>query len=260
MYSTISSEIFDGFAKITLQRPDKLNALNAQLLQELGACLTELSNNHDIHAVIITGSGAKAFAAGADIEELHSCDANTGEDFALRGQRVFNQIEFFGRPVIAAVNGFALGGGCELALACHIRFASDNAKFGQPEVNLGILPGFGGTQRLTRVVGRAKSAELILSGNIISAAEAKEIGLVNSVVPQSELMAHVEKFVQTILSKSQPAIKASLEAILNVDELSPAEGLKLEAKLFGETCGTPDFKEGTKAFLEKRPAKFSHSK
>ncbi|HRI29971.1 MAG TPA: enoyl-CoA hydratase-related protein, partial [Candidatus Kapabacteria bacterium] len=176
--------------------------------------------------------------------------------FAGKGQQVFTAIEKLGKPVIAAVNGFALAGGCELALACHIRYCSENAKFGQPEVNLGIIPGYGGTQRLTRLVGTAKSAELILSGNLIGADEARTIGLVNAVYSQEHLLEETEKFVKTIVAKAPLAVNAALECIIAVVDMTEQEGMEYEAKKFGEICGTDDFYEGTKAFLEKRPAIF----
>lgn len=259
MYNTLIYDKKDGYAVITLNRPDKLNALNAELLSELGSLLSEVAADASVRAVVITGSGAKAFAAGADIAQLHLCDAATGAEFALRGQAVFSAIEYLSKPVIAAVNGFALGGGCELALACHFRIASENARFGQPEVNLGIIPGYGGTQRLTKVVGRGMSTELILTGAMVDAARAERIGLVNRVVPQADLLALAEELAATIAAKPAPAIAASLECIVAADELSPAEGMNKEAQLFGATCGTADFKEGTLAFLEKRAAHFTHS-
>lgn len=255
-FETLLFEKKSGYAIITLNRPDKLNALNNQLFSDLTSAVSFIASDSEIRAAIITGSGSKAFAAGADIAELHEQDASTGAEFSKVGQRVFDAIEHLGKPVIAAVNGFALGGGCELALACHIRFAATNAKFGQPEVNLGILPGYGGTQRLTKLVGRAKSAELILSGMIISAEEAGRIGLVNSVHEPSELMEITEKFAQTIVSKAPMAVYAALESIIASDELTPEEGMNFESRKFGIICGTQDFKEGTKAFLDKRSAVF----
>ena len=255
-FETLLFEKKSGYTCITLNRPDKLNALNEQLFVDLAKAVSIIAQDSEIHAVIITGSGSKAFAAGADIMELHKQDATTGTEFSRVGQRVFSAIEHLGKPVVAAVNGFALGGGCELAMACHIRFASTNARFGQPEVNLGILPGYGGTQRLTRLVGTAKSAELILSGMIITADEAVKIGLVNSVHESSELMDFTEKFVQTIVSKAPLAVYAALKSIMISNELSQNEGMHFEANKFGEICGTIDFKEGTKAFLEKRSATF----
>ncbi len=255
-FETLLFEKKSGYAIITLNRPDKLNALNNQLFTDLNSAVHFIAGDSEIHAAIITGNGSKAFAAGADIAELHEQNASTGAEFSKVGQCVFDAIEHLGKPVIAAVNGFALGGGCELALACHIRFAATNAKFGQPEVNLGILPGYGGTQRLTKLVGRAKSAELILSGMIINADEAGRIGLVNSVHEQSELMDVAEKFTQTIVSKAPMAVSAALQSIIASDELSPEEGMNFESQKFGIICGTQDFKEGTKAFLDKRSAVF----
>ncbi len=255
-YQTISVEKKENYSIITLNRPDKLNALNATLLEELYSAVNAIKEDADIRAVIITGAGPKAFAAGADIAQLHTCDTATGAIFAGKGQEVFTSIEKLGKPVIAAVNGFALGGGCELALACHIRYCSENAKFGQPEVNLGIIPGYGGTQRLTRLVGTAKSAELILSGNIIGADEARTIGLVNAVFSQEHLMEETEKFVKTVVSKAPLAVNAALDCIIAVVDMTEQEGMEFEAKTFGTICGTDDFYEGTKAFLEKRPAVF----
>lgn len=256
-FETLLFEKKIGYAVITLNRPDKLNALNNQLFSDLSVAVSQISNDSEIHAAIITGSGAKAFAAGADIAELHEQNSTSGAEFSKIGQRVFDAIEHLGKPVIAAVNGFALGGGCELALACHIRFAATNAKFGQPEVNLGILPGYGGTQRLTQLVGRAKSAELILSGVIINAEAAEKIGLVNSVHEPAELLEYAEKFVQTIVSKAPLAVHAALQSIIASGELTAEEGMNFESRKFGEICGTQDFKEGTKAFLEKRIAVFT---
>ncbi|MCU0424934.1 MAG: enoyl-CoA hydratase-related protein [Candidatus Kapabacteria bacterium] len=257
-YLTLLAEKKQGYTIITLNRPDKLNALNGQLLADLHHAMTQAQQDASVHAVILTGSGVKAFAAGADIAELQPLDATGGLPFSERGQAVANLIEHLGKPVIAAVNGFALGGGCELALACHVRFASENAQLGLPEVTLGTLPGYGGTQRMTRLVGRAKATELILSGDRITAQEALRIGLVNEVVPQADLLARAEKFVQTVLLRSQSAVRAALSAILAADELGHVEGMHYEAERFAELCDTPDFKEGTSAFLEKRAAKFQH--
>lgn len=256
-FSTLTCEKKAGYAILTLNRPDKLNALSAQTLADLYTALIGVQNDDSVHALIITGNG-KAFAAGADIAELHEQNGDTGYTFAERGQGVFNLIELLGIPVVAAVNGFALGGGCELALACHIRIAAATAKFGQPEVNLGIIPGYGGTQRLTRAVGRSLATELILTGNVINAEEALRIGLVNSVHEPDALLPFAETLVQTMVSKSQPAVRAALECIINVDEKAPMEGLELEARKFGEICGTEDFKEGTRAFLDKRKAEFKN--
>lgn len=257
-YLTLLLEKKQGYAIITLNRPDKLNALNGQLLADLHHALVSVQQDVNIHAVILTGSGAKAFAAGADIAELQPLAKDSGLPFSERGQAVANLLEHLGKPTIAAVNGFALGGGCEMALACHVRFASENAQLGLPEVTLGTLPGYGGTQRMTRLVGRAKATELILSGDRINAQEAYRIGLVNDVVPLEELLPRTEKFVQTILTRSQTAVKAALSAIIAAEELGHVEGMQYEARRFADLCDTNDFKEGTSAFLEKRAAKFQH--
>lgn len=256
-YQTLLLEKKAGYTIITLNRPDKLNALNAQLLYDLADVADSVRNDDSTNALILTGIGAKAFAAGADIAELNEQNAETGAEFARRGQQIFSDLEHIGKPVIAAVNGFALGGGCELALACHVRFCSTNAKFGQPEVNLGIIPGYGGTQRLTRLVGAAKSAELILSGNIIDAQTAASIGLVNSVHAPEELLPFAEKFAQTVAGKAPIAIRAALSAILAAGQTATDAGMEIEARHFGVLCGTEDFAEGTTAFLEKRTAVFT---
>jgi enoyl-CoA hydratase len=257
-YLTLLTEKKAGYVIITLNRPDKLNAINGQLLADLHHALTAAQNDATVHAVILTGSGVKAFAAGADIAEFQSITHDGGLLFSERGQAVSNLIEHLGKPVIAAVNGFALGGGCEVALACHIRFASENAQLGLPEVSLGTLPAYGGTQRMTRLVGSAKAAELILSGERITAQEARSIGLVNEVLPLEELLPRAEKFVAMILTRSQTAVKAALGAVLAANELEHIEGMQYEAKRFAELCESADFKEGTEAFLEKRAAKFQH--
>lgn len=256
-YNTIIFEKLDRYAKITLNRPDKLNALSAELFNELDDVISKIEVDDEIKLVILTGQGEKAFAAGADIEELNKSDVNTGRLFSQHGSNVMLRLESLKKPVIAAVNGYALGGGCELAMACHIRFASEKAKFGQPEVNLGILPGYGGTQRLPKLVGKAKAIELTITGNMINANDAKTIGLVNEVFPHSDLMEETLKFAKLVLSKGQIAVQASIDAIYQSENLSLRDGLAYESKLFGETCGTEDFKEGTKAFLEKREAKFN---
>lgn len=246
-----------GYTVLTLNRPEKLNALNGAVLAELESALLSIRADASVRVVVITGSGEKAFAAGADIAELHANDAYSGTVFAERGQRVFNAIERLGKPVIAAVNGFALGGGCELALACHLRFASEQAQFGQPEINLGIIPGYGGTQRLPRLVGTAKALELILSGDRIPATEAQRLGLVNRIYPIGSLMEEVRAFAAALAAKAPLALAACLEAVQIAGDTSALEGLYTEASLFGRTCGTADFKEGTSAFLEKRVATFS---
>lgn len=242
---------------VTINRPEKLNALNHNTLLELHATFLGAQSNDDISAVILTGAGEKAFVAGADIEELAACDAIGGQKFSLFGQQVFSMIEGLKKPVIAAVNGFALGGGCELALACHIRIAAENAKFGQPEVNLGAIPGYGGTQRLARIIGLGRATEMIATGAPVDAQEAYRIGLANKVVPKGEAVKAARAMAEVIVSKSPIAIRYSLEALLASTETGLDDGLKIEAALFGLTCGSADFAEGTKAFLEKRPASFT---
>jgi len=208
--------------------------------------------------VIVTGSGEKAFVAGTDIAELADLDESSGRDFSSKGQAIFDQIEQLGKPVIAAVNGYALGGGCELALACHIRIASEKAKFGQPEANLGVIPGYGGTQRLARLIGKGRAMEMILTGAQVDAQEALRIGLVNKVVNPSELISRTQYMAQVIASMGQVAIRAALEAVNAVDVLPLDEGLRKEADLFARCCASEDFREGTKAFLEKRKPAFKN--
>ncbi len=250
--------INDGIALITINRPDKLNALNSETLDEMELLLKHLKGNDQVLVIIITGAGEKAFVAGADIVELNKCSKETGREFALKGQAVFNLIENLGKPVIGAVNGFALGGGCELALSCHIRIASENAKFGQPEVNLGIIPGYGGTQRLSRLLNTGRAAEYILTGDLIDASEAFRIGLVNHIYPQDELLNKAYDLAKKISSKGQVAVKLSLQSIQNTNNMSLIDGLDKEAELFGECCGSEDFIEGTRAFIEKRKPSFQN--
>ena len=258
-YETLNVETRNRIAFLTVNRPDKLNALNAKAKAELQRAVEAVRSDRGVDVVIITGSGDKAFVAGTDIKELASLDAASGKTFAAEGQSVFAEIEDLGKPVIAAVNGYALGGGCELALACHIRIASDKAKFGQPEVNLGIIPGYGGTQRLAKLVGKGRACEMILTGEAIDAAEAFRIGLVNKVVPHAELMAAAENLAVAIIAKGQLAVRLALQAVMLTDETTLSDGLGLEADLFGQCCATNDFKEGTAAFLEKRKPQFTHS-
>jgi enoyl-CoA hydratase len=255
-YQTLFLTIKDRIATITINRPDKLNALNAQCKSELKDLFSNLKTNPEVDVVILTGVSEKAFVAGTDIVELKSLNKRRGEEFASAGQTILDLIQHLGKPVIAAVNGYALGGGCELALACHLRIASENAKFGQPEVNLGIIPGYGGTQRLTRLVGVGKAMEIILTGNQIDAQEALRIGLVNKIVPQSELLSTAEAVAKTIISKGQLAVRLAMKAINAALEMPLSEGLKTEANLFGECCDTSDAKEGISAFLEKRKPAF----
>lgn len=257
-YSNILFEVKNNTAIIIINRPDKLNALNHQTLVELKNVFEELNQKDEITSVIITGSGEKAFVAGADISELNKLNMLEGKKFAEFGQSVFNLIENSDKPVIAAVNGFALGGGCELALACHFRIASENAKFGQPEVNLGIIPGYGGTQRLARLIGSGRAMEMILTGDMIDANEALRIGLVNKVFPSAELINKTLEIAQKINSKGQQAIRLAIKAIKATELMNLREGLDFEAILFGVCCGTEDFKEGTTAFLEKRKPVFKN--
>lgn len=253
---TLLVEIRDGVALVTINRPEKLNALNAVAKRELREVMSMLRDNPAVAVVVLTGAGEKAFVAGTDIEELTSLGTQTGEVFSSEGQAVLDLIETLGKPVIAAVNGYALGGGCELAMACTLRIASDRAKFGQPEVNLGVIPGYGGTQRLPRLVGKGKALEMILTGAPIGAEEALRLGLVNSVVPSTELLAAADRLARLISTKSRPAIRLAMEAVQASAGLSLQEGQKKEAALFGKSCGTEDFHEGTRAFLEKRPPAF----
>jgi enoyl-CoA hydratase len=257
-YKNLLVEFKNKIAVVTLNRPDKLNALNGETLTEIKQVFEELKNNDSIYAIIITGSGEKAFVAGADISEINKLNMLEGKKFAEFGQAVFSLIENFDKPVIAAVNGFALGGGCELALSCHIRFASENAKFGQPEVNLGIIPGYGGTQRLTRLINSGRAMEIILTGDMVDANEALRLGLVNKVYPQSELLSKAMDMADKIASKGQQAIRLAIKAVKVVDQVSLRDGQNIEASLFALCCGTEDFKEGTSAFLEKRKPSFNN--
>ena len=256
MSSTLLFELTDGIARITVNRPDKLNALNAIVIAELGDAVTRIETDSAVRGVIITGSGEKAFVAGADIAELAAQSPMEGKTRSAAGQAVFRRLEQCGKPVIAAVNGFALGGGCELAMACHIRLAGEQAKFGQPEVKLGIWPGYGGTVRLPRLVGKGRALELLLTGRTIDAEEAFRIGLVNRVVPADRLLAEAEAMLRTILGNGPLAIRACLEAVDAGPDMTIDQGLLLEANQFGLLSATSDMKEGTKAFLEKRTAVF----
>jgi len=255
-YQTILFEVKDGIAFITINRPDKLNALNDQVMLELADAAERIATESAIKGAILTGSGPKSFVAGADIGDLARQGPFDGKARAQRGQAVLRRLETCGKPVIAAINGFALGGGCELAMACHIRIASENAKFGQPEVKLGIAPGYGGTQRLPRLVGKGVALQLILSGEMIDAQEAYRIGLVNKVVPAADLLAESEKVMRGILAMGPLAVRLAIEAVDQGLEMTLDEGLLLEANHFGLLAATEDMKEGTTAFLEKRPAKF----
>jgi enoyl-CoA hydratase len=256
MASTLIFELTDGIARITVNRPDKLNALNAIVIAELGDAVTRIETDSAVRGVILTGAGPKAFVAGADISELTDQGATGGRARALAGQQVFRRLERCGKPVIAAVNGFALGGGCELAMACHLRMASEQAKFGQPEVKLGIAPGYGGTVRLPRLVGKGRALELLLTGEMIDAQEALRIGLVNRVVPADRLLADTEAVLRTILANGPLAIRACLEAVDNGLEMTVDQALLFEANYFGLLSATEDMREGTRAFAEKRKPSF----
>jgi len=253
---TVIYEKKGAIAYVTVNRPKVLNALNHRTWADLRTAFEEARNDAEVRVVVLTGSGDKAFIAGADISELAQVTAVEAERSSSFGQGVLNLIENLGKPVIAAVNGFALGGGCETAMACTIRIAPENAKFGQPEVKLGLLPGGGGTQRLPRLVGKGRALQLILSGEMISAAEAYRIGLVNEVVPAADLIPRAEAILRQILANAPIAVQYSLEAVNKGLETSQAEGFALEASFFGICAATEDKKEGTSAFLEKRPAKF----
>jgi enoyl-CoA hydratase len=256
MFENLLYEKKDGIAFITVNRPAVRNALNSQTVRELSAAFDQAQNDVDVRVVILTGSGEKAFVAGADINELAIQTPVAGKQYALAGQAVFDAVENLGKPVIAAVNGFALGGGCELAMACTFRIASENAVLGQPEVKLGIIPGYGGSQRLPRLVGKGRAMQILLTGEMVSAADAVRIGLVNQVVALSELMKTAEDIARKIIANAPIAVKFVLEAVNRGVEMTQAEGQFLEATLFGLCCATEDMKEGTRAFLEKRPANF----
>ncbi len=257
-YSNLLLDVQDRIATVTLNRPDKLNALNEQTIRELGQAMDEATAREDVGGVILTGSGEKAFVAGADIAELAKMGPIDGIEVSRMGQQVFRRIELSRKPVIAAVNGFALGGGCELALACHLRVASENAKFGLPEVKLGIIPGYGGTLRLPRIVGKGRALELMLSAEMIDAQEAYRIGLANKVVPQAELAEAARKLMTTILRNGPVAVGLAIECTTRGMEMSVDDGLALESNLFGLLASTEDMREGMTAFLEKRKAEFKN--
>jgi enoyl-CoA hydratase len=255
-FSNILFEKKNSIAYVTVNRPKVLNALNMATMDELRTAFHDIKNDAGVRVVILTGAGEKAFVAGADIGELAKHDAVSGKEYTHRGQSVLNLMENLGKPVIACINGFALGGGCEIAMACTMRLASETAKFGQPEVKLGIIPGYGGTQRLPRLVGKGVAMQLVLAGEMISAQEARRIGLVNEVVPAAELIPRAEAVAQKIIANAPLAVQYAMEAVNKGMEMTLAEGLYLEATLFGVCCATEDKKEGTTAFLEKRQAQF----
>jgi enoyl-CoA hydratase len=255
-YENILYEKRDGIAFVTFNRPKVLNALNRKTIEELHRALLDARDDGAVRVLILTGAGEKAFVAGADINELAQQTPVNGKEFSLYGQSVFHLLETIGKPSICAINGFALGGGCELALSCSIRIASKNARLGQPEVKLGIIPGYGGSQRLARLCGKGVAHELCLTGEMISVEEAQRIGLVNRVHEPSELLPAAEAMAKKIIEKAPLAVKYCMEAIERGVEMPQEEGLFLEATLFGLCCATEDMREGTKAFLEKRAAQF----
>ncbi len=255
-YQNILFDVKDRIAYLTVNRPQVLNALNWQTMQELEDAFLEVRGDDAVGGVILTGAGEKSFVAGADIKELATQTPVGAKEFSVASQRILHLIEHFPKPVIAAVNGYCLGGGCELAMACHMRVAAENARFGQPEVNLGIIPGNGGTQRLPRLVGKGRALELILTGNLIDAQEAYRMGLVNKVTSPDELLAAAEALLRTIFGKGPVAVKLALEAVNHGLELPLEEGIQLEANLFGLCFATEDMKEGTTAFIEKRKPEF----
>jgi enoyl-CoA hydratase len=276
-YRNLVVEIAESIATVTINRPDVLNALDGDTIGELGQCFRDLADDDAVRGIILTGAGDRSFVAGADIVELAKQTPMGGAEFSAHGQAVFSLIEGLRKPVVAAVNGFALGGGCELAMACHLRYAHEGAKFGQPEVNLGIIPGYGGTQRLARLVGKGRALELVLSGEMVSATRAYQIGLVNDVLAawkkddqgreivnekgkkvfdRDAFMAWVTDKLQVILTKAPVAVGLAIEAVNRGLEMTLHEGLNVESSLFGLVCTTEDFQEGTKAFLEKRAPDF----
>lgn len=255
-YENLLLEKRDQIAFVTVNRPKVLNALNEKTVEELDACFGGLRNDPEVRAVILTGAGEKAFVAGADINELAAYSPGQARDCALRGQAVFSRIEHLGKPTIAAINGFALGGGCELALACTLRIASQTARLGQPEVKLGIIPGYGGSQRLPRLLGAGMAMQLILTGEPLSADDALRWGLVNQVVPPDQLLAVAEGVAKKIIANGPLAVQYCMEAVHRGLNMSLEEGLHLEGTLFGMSFSTEDMREGTRAFLEKRPARF----
>ena len=257
MYSTLLTALENNIFTITINRPDKLNALNRKVMDELDSVLDEVYKNTEIKSVIITGAGSKSFVAGADISEFIGVNDDDGMALSEKGQIIFFKIEDCPKPIIAAVNGFALGGGCELAMSCHFRIASENAKFGQPEVNLGLIPGYGGTQRLTQLIGKGRAIELLISANLIDANTALQYGLVNYVVPQEELLNKAKSILEIINSKAPLAIAGCIKSA-NAALGESRNGFETEIKEFGKCFNTKDMKEGIAAFLEKRKASFKN--
>ncbi|MBA3913192.1 MAG: enoyl-CoA hydratase/isomerase family protein [Acidobacteriales bacterium] len=255
-FQNITLEKKNSIAYVTINRPKVLNALNMETMEELRGAFHDIKNDAGVRVVIVTGAGEKSFIAGADIAELSKHNAVEGKEYTHRGQSVLNLIENLGKPVIACINGFALGGGCELAMACTMRLASENAKLGQPEVKLGVVPGYGGTQRLPRLVGKGLAMQILLAGEMLTAQEAYRIGLVNEVTPAAELIPRAEAIAQKIIANAPLAVQYAMEAVNKGMEMTLQEGLYVEATLFGVCCATEDKKEGTTAFLEKRPPQF----
>jgi enoyl-CoA hydratase len=253
MYETLLTSLENGILTVTINRPDKLNALNREVMADLDAVLNEIESNSEIKAVMLTGAGQKGFVAGADITEFLGMSQKEGKALAQKGQDIFFRIENNPKPIVAAVNGFALGGGCELAMACHFRIASENAKFGQPEVNLGLIPGYGGTQRLVQLIGKGRALELLLSGNMIDAQTALQYGLVNQVVLQEELLTKTRSILEVIASKAPLALGKCIAA---ANAAYTSTGYQTEVEAFGDCFATEDMKEGTAAFLEKRKPAF----
>jgi enoyl-CoA hydratase len=264
MYTTLSTDLSDHILTITINRPDKLNAINATVMHELDEVVNRIYDDAAIKSAIITGAGPKAFIAGADISEFLGLSREQGQALSAKGHGIFSRIEHSPKPIVAAVNGFALGGGCELAMACHFRLCSPNAKFGQPEVNLGLIPGYGGTQRLPRLIGVAKALELMLTGGMIDAQEALRLGLVNHIAAQEELLTKTKEILMVIGEKAPIAIAKIIECVNAVATSGGSlnggnvgNGLVMEQQAFGECFATEDMKEGASAFLEKRKPKFS---
>lgn len=255
MYQTLSTQLENNILTITINRPEKMNALNQQVLAELALVVDEIYGNRDIKGAVITGAGEKAFVAGADISEFLTLSDKQGEELAKKGHVIFQRIESCPKPIIAAVNGFSLGGGCELAMACHFRIASENAKFGQPEVNLGLIPGYGGTQRLTQLIGKGKALELMMTGDMINAAEAQSWGLVNHVVKLEELLPKAIAILQKIQTKAPLAIARVIKCA-NAAGDKNIDGFELELKEFGACFATEDLQEGAAAFIQKRQPNF----
>lgn len=255
-FQTLLGHLEEGVLTLTINRPDKMNALNQTVLTELAQAIEQLEKDQAVKGVILTGAGEKAFVAGADISEFKGADVNSAMEMASKGQAIFDRLEKSKKPTIAAIHGFALGGGCELAMACHIRIATEQARFGQPEVNLGLIPGYGGTQRLTQLVGRGKALEIMITGNMVDATNALQIGLVNQVVPATALMEEAKKMMGTILTKGPQAVAKVIEAVEACFDKTK-NGYQAEVTLFGQCFGTAEMQEGVSAFLEKRKPKFS---